>query len=113
MPLATDALLADTTHMTTEEFGAYVRILLVMWRHGAKLTYNAEELARIAGVTDARWRQIEERVLRPMTHEAAGSTGVTLTQKKMIRTWLKVQGIRTKRALASQAYWRNRKKPGG
>jgi uncharacterized protein YdaU (DUF1376 family) len=33
LPIHTDALIADTTHMTAEVFGAYVRLLMAMWRH--------------------------------------------------------------------------------
>ena len=40
LPLKTDALLADTSHMSAAEFGAYCRILFVMWRHGARLPDN-------------------------------------------------------------------------
>ncbi len=37
LPLKTDALLADTGHLSAEEFGAYCRILFTMWRHDARL----------------------------------------------------------------------------
>jgi hypothetical protein len=32
LPLFTDAILADTAHLSHEEFGAYMRILILMWR---------------------------------------------------------------------------------
>ena len=46
LPVKTDALLADTTHMSAEEFGVYCRLLFVMWRHEARLKDDDE-------VTDA------------------------------------------------------------
>ena len=67
MPLKIDALIADTTHMTTLEFGAYCKILFAMWRHGARLKDDDAELALIAGVTNAKWANIAEKVRRPLT----------------------------------------------
>lgn len=32
LPLWTDALIADTTHLTPAQFGAYLRLLIVAWR---------------------------------------------------------------------------------
>ncbi len=103
MPLATDALLADTTHMTAEEFGAYVRILLVMWRHGGRLPGDDQELSRIAGITRARWGKIREKVTRPLSYE----NGFWI-QKRLIETWKRVQEIRRKRTLAATTRWRKR-----
>jgi len=96
LPLKTDALLADTMHMSAEEFGAYCRILFVMWRHGARLPNDARELARIAGVSDYKWKRISEKVLRPMTNG-----GGLLSQKRLSATWLDVQEVRKKRAFAA------------
>lgn len=100
LPLKTDALLADTTHMSTEEFGAYCRILFVMWRHDAKLPADATELARIAGVTEVRWQKIAERVTRPLT-----TAGGFMSQKRLTATWLDVQELRKKRAAAAARRW--------
>lgn len=103
LPLKTDALLADTTHMSAEEFGAYCRILFVMWRQGARLPDDEAELALIAGVTFARWRKIAEKVRRPLT-----SAGGILSQKRMTGTWLDVQDLRRKRAGAANNRWKGK-----
>jgi len=114
LPLKTDALLADTSHMSAAEFGAYCRILFVMWRHGARLPDNEEELARIAGVPLSRWKKMAEKVRRPLT-----VAGGVLSQKRLTDTWLRVHEVRKKRALAAEARWsakgdppRNRAPPG-
>jgi len=101
LPLKTDALIADTSHMSAEEFGVYVRLLIAMWRHGARLPDTPLELARIGGISLRRWNQISERVLRPMT---AGN-GI-LQQKRLTSVWLEVQNMRQKKATASLKRWR-------
>ena len=101
LPLKTDALIADTTHMTPEEMGVYVRLLIAMWRHGSQVQDDPRELARIGGVTLRRWNQIKERVLRPMT-----VGGGRVSQKRLTSTWLEVQKLREARAVASLKRWR-------
>lgn len=100
LPLKTDALLADTQHMSAEEFGAYCRLLFTMWRHGGQLQNDPVELARITGMTEKRWGAIAERVMRPMT-----VGGSLLTQKRLTSTWIEVQELRAKRAAAAQRRW--------
>lgn len=102
MPLKTDALISDTSHMSPEEFGVYVRILCAMWRHGARLPDSPEELARIGGVTLNRWKAMAERVLRPMS-----VGGGFIMQKRMTTTWMDVQALREKRAKAANKRWGN------
>lgn len=103
LPLKTDALLADTTHMSPEEFGVYCRLLFVMWRQGARLVDDDTELATIGGVPLARWRKIKEKVMRPMT-----VGGGMVSQKRLTDTWMNVQEVRRKRAGAADRRWGNK-----
>jgi uncharacterized protein YdaU (DUF1376 family) len=108
MPVKTDALLADTSHMSAEEFGAYCRLLFVMWRHGGKLRDDDKELAAIAGIQIRRWSAVKSRVTRPMT-----IIGGFVSQKRLTDTWLNVQEVRQKRALASAARWKPKGRANG
>jgi len=108
MPLKTDALLADTTHMSPEEFGVYCRLLFVMWRHGGKLKDDDAEMATIGGVTAKRWRTIKEKVMRPMT-----VIGGLVSQGRLTDTWMQVQEVRRKRSLASEVRWKSKPPPNG
>lgn len=112
LPLKTDALLADTMDMSTEEFGAYCRILFVMWRHGARLPHNPNQLRRIAGSHSVRWVAIQDAVMRPFTI-ADGF----VTQKRLTATMLDVREIRKKRAisgvLGATVRWRPKVIKGG
>lgn len=59
MPLWTDAYLADTTHLTTIEHGAYFLILMAMWRAPAqKLADDDVQLAKFTKLTRAQWARI-------------------------------------------------------
>ena len=55
MPLRTDALLGDTTHLSATEFGAYMRLLITMWRNGGWLPSDPKRLARYASLGPNQW----------------------------------------------------------
>ena len=105
LPLHTDALLADTSHMSPAEFGAYCRLLFVAWRHGARLDNKPDELARIVGVSRRDWNRLARVVLKPMTVTSDG-----VSQKRLTDTWMRVQEIRRKRAQNGLSRWKQRKK---
>lgn len=47
LPLWTDALLADTSHLTDEDFGRYIRLLILMWRTpGCKIPNDLAWISR-------------------------------------------------------------------
>ena len=100
LPLYPERLLTDTRHMSAEEFGAYCRILFVMWSQGARLPHDPKQLARIAGVDGPRWRKIAGVVTRPLTI-ADGQ----VSQKRLTATWLDVQERRRKQARRAQQRW--------
>lgn len=56
--------LADTLDLTTEQHGAYLLLLMTMWRHDARLPMDHQKLARIARVNPRRWSKIWEGIER-------------------------------------------------
>lgn len=55
--------LGDTRHLTTEQHGAYLLLLMTMWRSGGRLPKCDKKLARIVGSTPSRWSKIKPEVM--------------------------------------------------
>lgn len=65
MPFWTDAYLADTTHLTTLEHGAYLLLLFAMWRAPENRLPNDDRLlARYTEMTPAQWER-KKKILMP------------------------------------------------
>jgi len=100
LPIAVADLITDTTHMSAEQFGAYVRVLLAMWRNGAELDDDDAGLAQLTGVPLKRWRAMREIVLKPVS-----VIDGKLFQKRLSKTWDDVQRLRLQRVSAVNARW--------
>src|SRR5258707_12475914 len=84
MPVFTDALIGDTTHLSTEEFGAYCLILFATWRNnGTALPDDDRRLAYVCRVTGARWR----KKLRPILVQFFELSDGTWHQKRLEKEW--------------------------
>lgn len=75
MPLFPDAYLADTTHLFTEEHGAYFLLLMAMWRRSGSVPNDDKDLARIVGLTVSKWLKIKARLMPFLTIENDGELG--------------------------------------
>lgn len=64
MPFYVADYLGDTRHLTTEQHGAYMLLLMTLWRSGGRIPNDARRLARITCCTPSRWARISEEVLR-------------------------------------------------
>lgn len=64
LPLWTDAYLGDTTHLTTIEHGAYLLLLIAMWRSKeTRLPNDDKLLARYARLTAGQWARIRPVIM--------------------------------------------------
>jgi len=69
--------LADTTHLRTVEHGAYLLLLMALWRAGGKLPKDPAKLARIAQMSSEEWAEVAPAVMDFFTVR-----GGSLTQKR-------------------------------
>ncbi len=83
LPFFTDAYLADTIHLTTEEHGAYLLLLMTAWRtRGCCLPDDDKMLARITRTSPARWRR-----LRPALQVFFEIADGRWEQKRLLKTY--------------------------
>lgn len=82
MPMYWDAYIADTTHLTTEEHGAYLLLLGAMWRRNGWVPDDDRDNARILGMTTGKWRKIKSRLSVFLVFENG-----EISQKKLQEIW--------------------------
>jgi uncharacterized protein YdaU (DUF1376 family) len=64
LPIFTDALIADTVHLTPEEFGCYMRLLIFAWRTAeCRLPNNDLRLRTMLGLTPKRWERMKPTLM--------------------------------------------------
>ena len=87
LPFFTDAYLADTIHLSTEEHGAYLLLLMSAWRtRGCYLPDDDKMLARITRTTAARWRK-----LRPVMQGFFDIVEDRWVQARLLKTYHDVE----------------------
>jgi uncharacterized protein YdaU (DUF1376 family) len=106
MPLYIGDYLADTAHLTTEQSGAYLHLLMAYWRTGA-LPNDDRALAQICRLPLDAW-SIAQAMLRPFF--SLGEDGL-LHQKRSdaeLERWnAKKLSAKEKAAKAAGARWKN------
>jgi len=84
MPLAVDAYIADTTHLSLTEHGAYLLLLMATWRNNGKpLPDDPERLARIVHVSKRQWL----KKFRPVISQFFDLSENTWRQKRLEKEW--------------------------
>lgn len=64
IPLFGDAYLADTRHLTLEEHGAYLQMLMIAWRSPAcALPDDDARIAKMLGITPKKWARLRPAVM--------------------------------------------------
>lgn len=86
IPWNVPAYITDTTHLSTLQHGAYMLILMAMWRHGGKLPDDDRVLANITKLPMGRWKSIMGPVRALLRPAGEGF----LSQKKLNNTLGKI-----------------------
>ena len=101
IPLFGDAYLADTTHLTAEEHGAYLLLMITAWRQeDCSLPCDDKKLAKIVRMSLKKWLSIKETVVAFWTIE-----GGRMHQKRLLKEWHFVRQKRQSNRQSAQARW--------
>lgn len=98
MQLYVGDYLADTLDLTTEQHGAYLLLLMTMWRHDAKLPNDHAKLARIARVSARRWHLVWSEIQHFFYVD-----GDQIRNKRLDREHQKASSISEKRSASGAA----------
>jgi uncharacterized protein YdaU (DUF1376 family) len=93
MQLYTSDYLADTAHLTTEEHGAYLLLLMNYWQRAKPLDNSNGRLAHVARLSAERWAVVE-----PVLAEFFTIEGDTWTQARIERDLDKIRAKSSKLA---------------
>lgn len=88
---------ADTTHLSVEEHGAYLLLIMAMWRAGGRLPADDAKLSKLAKCSSAQWAEIRDVVLAFFKR-----TGGRLTHRRIIKEMAKYEATSEKRKEASE-----------
>lgn len=94
-PLYVGDYFADTRHLTIEQHGAYLLLLMTMWRHDGSLPNEEKKLARICSVSVKKFRAIWDEI-----SELFDVTDQKISHKRLIIERQKARTLREKRASA-------------
>jgi uncharacterized protein YdaU (DUF1376 family) len=101
IPLFGDAYLADTRHLSLEEHGAYLQLMMIAWRiDGCCLPDDDARLARMLGIPAAKWRKLKPTIMGFWTLENGNwYQGRLLKERKF------VDEKRAKNKASAEARW--------
>ena len=86
LPLWTDAYLADTQHLTNEEHGVYLRLLMVAWRSpDCSLPNDDKRLRTIVSMSADEWASIRDEIMGFFTVDGDQIYQKRLVQERHIR----------------------------
>jgi len=104
LPLFGDAYMADTMHLTLEEHGAYLRLLMLAWRSlDCGLPNDDKRIARMLGISSQRWSKIRPIVMEFWTLEKN-----RWFQKRLKKERIYVEEKSKKNSENAKALWNQR-----
>lgn len=104
LPLFTDALIADTSHLTDEEFGKYMRLLIVTWRSPlCKIPNDLNWISKRLSVDPLRYNEVVLPILDEFFTKVDG--GSFFTQKRLKKEFSYIKMKRKKQVMAAKSRW--------
>ena len=99
MPLSLDAYAGGTTAFDAEEHGAYLLLLMEMWRSEGSLPDRPGYLARVARVSPRRWAKVWAAIGPKFIAHSEGR----LTNERLAQEYRKATAISEQRSTAGKA----------
>jgi uncharacterized protein YdaU (DUF1376 family) len=103
MTIWTGDYLADTQHLSCFEHGAYMLILMAMWRNGGTLPNDEVRLAKITKNSLAIWRKHSAAVMELFDIDDAGKLSQKRLSKELQRTLSRIEKRREAGQLGNEA----------
>lgn len=83
IPLFGDAYIADTRHLSLEEHGAYLQLMMIAWRaEDCSLPNDDARIARMIGVTAKKWGKLKPTIMAFWALENGRWTQKRLTKER-------------------------------
>ena len=102
LPLWVQRYLGDTHHLSFEEHGAYLCLLMTMWiAPGQRIPNDDAWLARKFRCSES----VIANTLRPLIKEFCTADGNWITQKGLSKEWTRVETLVSKRRASAKARW--------
>tara|TARA_R110000787_G_scaffold60802_1_gene137887 strand:+ start:1044 stop:1859 length:816 start_codon:yes stop_codon:yes gene_type:complete len=102
MPLWIDAYVADTAHLTYEEHGVYLKLLMTIWRSpGCRIPNDRKWIERHMMVTP----EFYDQTVAPLIEEFCQTTGNYVSQKRLKKERDFVAGQREKQSARAKSRW--------
>ncbi len=106
MPLWTDAYLSDTDHLSFEEHGIYLKLLMLMWRiPGCQLPNDEVWICRRLRVSKT---QFNEQV-KPLMEEFLDNTGNYITSRRLQREFTASKNRSRQQSVRAKSRWNKEK----
>lgn len=106
MPLWTDAYLADTDHLSFEEHGVYLKLLMTIWRTpGCQIPNDQEWICRRLRVS----KDLFETLVQPVLEEYLDNTGNHITSRRLQREYKIAQEKSLKQSVRAKSRWNKEK----
>lgn len=107
LPIFTDSLLADTGHLTDEEFGRYMRLLIVSWRTPGCLIPNDKSwIAKRLRLDPLQY----DSKIKPLIEEFFTSDGNSHMQKRLRKEYEYVKKSTQRMSDLAKSRWEKEKR---
>ena len=95
MPWYVADYLADTSHLNTEQHGAYCLMLMAAWKRGGYLPHDESQLTSICRLSPAKWKS-HRSVLLGFFED----TSTSYAHKRVLSEYMKANDLSEKKAIA-------------